>query len=247
MARVAPAVVVDRGSPVPLYFQVAEQLQRQIEQGGLPAGTMLENEIALAGQLGVSRPTMRRAIGFLVDRGLVVRKRGVGTQVITDKVRRPLQLTSLFEDLVAAGRKPTTRVLELSVHPATEAVAAALAIPDGADVIRVVRLRLANDEPIALMTNDLPLGHLDLDEVDLEETGLYQALRAAGTHIRVADQTIGAVNADAAQARLLGERRGAALLTMTRTAYDDQGRPVEHGTHLYRASRYAFSLTLVER
>jgi DNA-binding GntR family transcriptional regulator len=66
-------------------------------------------------------------------------------------------------------------------------------------------------------------------------------------HIRVADQTIGAVNATSQDAALLGERKGAALLSMRRIAYDDVGQAVEYGTHLYRASRYSFSLTLVER
>ncbi len=87
---------VDRNSPVPLYFQVAQQLEKLIESGELATGTRLENEIDLADQLGLSRPTMRRAIQYLVDRGLLVRKRGVGTQVLHAKVRRQVELSSLL-------------------------------------------------------------------------------------------------------------------------------------------------------
>ncbi len=102
MNRAAPPIQVDRNSPVPLYFQVAQHLEHLIESGELAPGTRLENEIDLADRLGLSRPTMRRAIEYLVDRGLLVRKRGVGTQVVHAKVRRQVELTSLYDDLAKA-------------------------------------------------------------------------------------------------------------------------------------------------
>src|ERR1700735_2172967 len=110
----AQSLRVDRNSPVPLYFQVAEHLEQLIESGELPTGSRLENEIDLADQLGLSRPTMRRAIQYLVDRGLLVRKRRVGTQVVNAKVRRKIELTSLFDDLDKASRVPSTRVLSFA-------------------------------------------------------------------------------------------------------------------------------------
>jgi len=240
-------IAVDRTSPVPLYFQLAQELQRLIASGEIEAGTRLDNEIVLADQLGVSRPTMRRAIQYLVERGLLVRKRGVGTQVVRTSVQRPLELSSLYDDLVLAGRQPRTTVLAVDTGPAEDDVATALGIDPESLIVHLQRLRLADDEPIALMTNYLPADLIDLTTSDLEARGLYELLRAAGVHIRIANQSIGARNATAAEARLLGETRGAALLTMTRTAYDDVGRAVEYGTHVYRGSRYAFSLTLVER
>ncbi|HSK26724.1 MAG TPA: GntR family transcriptional regulator [Jiangellales bacterium] len=240
-------ISVDRSSPVPLYFQLASELQRLIESGEIVSGTRLDNEIALADQLGVSRPTMRRAIQYLVERGLLVRKRGVGTQVVRASVQRPLELSSLYDDLSLAGRRPSTRVLVVEKVSADDAVASALGLDRGTTVVHLQRLRLADDEPIALLTNYLPPDVFDLSGADLETRGLYELLRSGGVHIRIADQSIGARNATAAEARLLGETRGAALLTMTRTAYDDVGRAVEYGTHVYRGSRYAFSLTLVER
>ena len=114
-------IPVDRNSPVPLYFQVAQQLERMIESGDLAAGTRLENEIDLADRLSLSRPTMRRAIGYLVDRGLLVRKRGVGTQVVPAQVRRQLELTSLYDDLARTRRDPRTRVLSFATEPASGA------------------------------------------------------------------------------------------------------------------------------
>ncbi|WP_131736315.1 GntR family transcriptional regulator [Actinomadura roseirufa] len=240
-----PAVTLDRGSPVPLYFQVAQQLEAAIRAGELPPGSRLENELELAARYRLSRPTVRQAIQHLVDKGLLVRRRGVGTQVVQSQVRRPLELSSLYDDLVAAGEEPGTRVLELGPVPAGGEAADRLGVPVGTEVLRLRRLRLTGGEPLALMTNLLPAGLIDVTAAHLEEHGLYETLRAAGVNLRIAHQTIGARGATTAEARLLDERRGTPLLTMTRTAFDDKGEAVEYGTHVYRADRYTFSHTLV--
>ncbi len=130
---------------------------------------------------------------------------------------------------------------------AHDEVATALGVAERTPVLYLRRLRFADDEPIALLTNYLPSSIGSIEAKDLEERGLYEMLRAAGVSIHQADQSIGARSATAAEARLLGEARNAALLTMTRTAFDDSGRAVEYGSHVYRASRYTFSLTLAER
>ncbi|HXP54334.1 MAG TPA: GntR family transcriptional regulator [Streptosporangiaceae bacterium] len=244
MNQSAQSLRVDRNSPVPLYFQVAEHLEQLIESGELPTGSRLENEIDLADQLGLSRPTMRRAIQYLVDRGLLVRKRGVGTQVVQAKVRRQIELTSLYDDLEKNQRAPSTQVISFKREPLTEVLAPELGLPLGADVYVFERLRYADGEPLALLRNYVPAGLLPMDAEDLEAHGLYDLLRASGITLRIARQSIGARAATAAEARALTETRGAPLLTMERVAYDDQGRTVEHGQHVYRASRYSFDLTL---
>lgn len=241
------SVSVDRASPVPLYFQVAQQIQTAIMSGQLPAGTRLDNEIQLADRLKLSRPTVRQAIQYLVDQGLLVRKRGVGTQVVHSQVRRTIELSSLYDDLAATGQEPTTTVLDLSTVAAGEDAAHALKVDVGTTVVKLHRLRSARGEPLALMINYLPEGLVVLDIDQLEGNGLYQLLREAGIALRVAHQAIGARSATAAEASALGDRRGVPLLTMTRTAYDDEGRAIEYATHAYRASRYSFEMTLVDR
>ncbi|MGK5532223.1 GntR family transcriptional regulator [Streptomyces sp. URMC 129] len=238
---------IDRTSPVPLYFQLSQQLEEAIEHGKLLPGTLLGNEIELAGRLGLSRPTVRQAIQALVDKGLLVRRRGVGTQVVHSHVRRPLELSSLYEDLEAAGQRPSTRVLDCSVVPAPAEVAAALGIPEGAEVHRIERLRLTHNDPIAHLRNFLPPRTLEPTAADLEATGLYRLMRASGTTLHSARQSIGARAATAEEAELLAEPKGAPLLSMQRTAFDDTGRAVEYGSHLYRASRYTFELQLLVR
>ncbi|NED96724.1 GntR family transcriptional regulator [Phytoactinopolyspora alkaliphila] len=244
MAEGVPQLVVDRASPVPLYFQVAQYLENLIESGVYPPGTRLDNEILLADQLGLSRPTMRRAIEYLVDRGLLVRKRGVGTQVVQPKVRRPVELSSLFDDLRASGREPRTEVLGFDVQHPAEAVAEALGIGVADEVYVIERLRYTGDEPLSIMRNYIPATVLKLSQEALARQGLYDLIRAAGVNLKIATQSIGGRAARAAEARLLDEKPGAPLLTMTRVAYDDAGRAIEYGSHIYRASRYTFELTL---
>ena len=242
-----PEVVVNRSSPVPLYFQVAEQIERAIQEGDLVAGDRIANELALADQLGLSRPTMRQAIQMLVDKGLLVRKRGVGTQVVQAPIRRSVELTSLYDDLKRAGMEPATVVLALDRVPADDETSGRLNVAVGAGLWQLVRLRSLQGEPLALMRNYVPESVIDLGEADFGATGLYEHFRANGIHLRVAHQTICARLVDEAEATLLGGRVGDPVLTMTRSSYDDQGRAVEYGTHLYRPDLYAFETTLVDR
>lgn len=240
------AVELDRSSPVPLYYQLAQAIEAAIRDGDLAPGDRFENELALAKRLTLSRPTTRRAIQELVDKGLLVRKRGVGTQVVQNPVHRRVELTSLFDDLTRAGQSPTTELLDYQRAVVDEDIATELNLAAGAEVVKISRLRCANGEPLAVMTNYLP-AELAPDADELEGSGLYQALRTRGVHIRLARQRIGAKPATRTEARLLEEKPGAPLLTMSRTAFDDSGKAVEFGSHCYRASRYFFETTLVDK
>ncbi|UGY94330.1 GntR family transcriptional regulator [Streptomyces gobiensis] len=238
---------VDRSSPVPLYFQLSQQLETAIEQGKLSPGSLLGNEIDLAGRLGLSRPTVRQAIQALVDKGLLVRRRGIGTQVVHSQVKRPLELSSLYDDLEAAGQRPATQVLRLETEEATAEVAAALGVAEGTEVRLIERLRLTHGEPMAYLRNHIPVDLLNLDSAELETTGLYRLMRGAGITLHSARQSVGARAASATEGDLLGEVEGAPLLTMQRTTYDDTGKAVEYGSHMYRASRYSFDFQLLVR
>lgn len=237
---------VDRSSPVPLYFQVSQHLEQAIESGAIPNGTRFENEIQLADQLGLSRPTMRRAMQHLVDKGLIVRRRGIGTRVVQPKVRRPMELTSLYDDLAMSGQNPTTSVMDLGEAEADEEVASRLGCAAGQPVLKIVRLRRAGDTPIAKLTNYLPESVGGFTAEDLESHGLYELMRGRGIQLHSATQFVGARNATAAESRLLNESRSAALLTMQRVTYDDHGDVVEFGDHIYAASRYSFETHLLK-
>jgi DNA-binding GntR family transcriptional regulator len=237
-------ITIDRASPVPLYFQLAQHFESAIRSGTLKAGARLDNEVELAERLGLSRPTVRAAFLYLANKGMVTRKRGAGTLVANERIDRDVELTSLYDDLAAAGRAPATKVIKNEVGHAPEQVARSLRLPDRALVICLERIRMADGEPIALMHNFLPAGLTHLSSEMLAEHGLYELLRASGIRLGSATQRMSAKNASAAEARILGETRGAALLTMERIAFDDGDHPIEFGQHLYRASRYAFTTTM---
>lgn len=239
----APKVMLDRSSPIPLYHQISTAIEKQIRSGHLVPGTRIENEVAMAHRLGVSRPTTRQALEDLVEHGLVIRKRGVGTQVAPELIRRPVELTSLYDDLTAAGRHPRTEVLSMEVVQADHATAERLGIDQGQDVMRIRRLRFADDEPLAILVNHMRPEVAPTAE-QLTSSGLYVSLREAGVQVRLARQTIGARLATAQESRLLTETPRAAVLTMERVAFDDANQVVEVGSHIYRASRYTFTTTL---
>src|ERR687890_1899597 len=108
-------ITLERNSPVPLYYQLAQYIEHAINAGDLAPGDRIENELSLTSRLGLSRPTARQAIQELVKKGLLVRKRGVGTQVVRSQFRRDERLSSLNEDLAKAGKRPSTRVLEYGI------------------------------------------------------------------------------------------------------------------------------------
>ena len=238
---------LDRRGPIPLYFQVAQRIENAILEGTLAPGARIENEVALGDRLGLSRPTVRRAIQDLVDKGLLVRRRGIGTQVVHGQVTRGVELTSLYEDLARDGKKPSTKTLKYEITKADAKVAERLGVAVGSPVLHLRRLRLADSTPVSVMENWLPADFTDIGEAELNEHGLYQMLRFRGVTMSVAKQRIGARKAQADEPDLLDIEKNAALLTMDRTAYDNSGRAVEFGHHCYRPDLYSFEATLVEK
>ena len=261
-------ITIDRESKTPLHTQISEPLATLILDGTLPAGSRLEDELSMAKRLKVSRPTARQALQHLVDRGLVKRRRGVGTIVSPMHVHRPMQLTSLLSDLSAAGHTTSTSVLDYVEHEADAEAAEHLEVEEGTAVVTCTRIRCADGEPIAVLSNLMPAAIAPTRE-ELEAGGLYDLLRAQDVIPTTAKQIIGARNATAREADLLHERRRAAggtpllvvtattreaeqlherrraaLLTATRITYDQSGRIIEYGQHIYRASRYTFETSL---
>lgn len=236
-----------RASPVPLYHQLAEQLSEAIECGRIEKGAFLPNELELASHWQLSRPTVRRAIQELVEAGLIVRRRGIGTRVVSERIRRPVRLSSLFEDLRSQGATPSTRVLVHERRAADDETAEALGISRGDEFVFLERLRLSGAEPFAILTNHLLVEAAgDITTEGLERSGLYELLRSGGVRPRAADQEIGAKVAARREAKLLNLTVGAPLVTMRRVMQDDSGRTVELGTHVYDARRYSVQISVID-
>jgi DNA-binding GntR family transcriptional regulator len=242
-----PRIEIDRSSPVPLYFQISRSIEEAVDRGELTPGERLPNEIEFAGMLSISRPTMRRALDELVEKGMLTRKQGVGTRVANAEVRRRVALTSLHDDLSAAGRHPQTRVLTFEPACVDRHAARALGLPGTEPVVRCERLRLADGRPLAILRNWLPARFDDITRADLETNGLYQLLGERNGRPAVAKQRITAVPAGALEAKLLGTKRSAPLISMQRTSFDAAGHAVEFADNLYRADTYAIEVTVYNR
>jgi DNA-binding GntR family transcriptional regulator len=242
-----PRIEIDRSSPVPLYFQIGRRLEEAVDNGDLVPGERLPNEVELAESLAVSRPTMRQALEHLVEKGMLTRKRGVGTQVSNAQVRRRVALTSLYDDLTAAGRTPETKVLTLNPAAVDRQAARALGVAADAPLVFCERVRLADRRPLAIMRNWLPARFDDITAADLEERGLYQLMAQRNARPAVAKQRITAVPASGVQAKLLDTKPHAPLISMQRTAFDAAGHAVEFADHVYRADLYAIEVTVFNR
>ncbi|SKB83822.1 transcriptional regulator, GntR family [Arthrobacter sp. 49Tsu3.1M3] len=240
-------IVIDRASPVPLYHQVAQGIEAAIRTGGLPGGARLDNEVDLAARLNLSRPTLHKAIEQLVQCGLVVRKRGVGAQVLAAEPGNTRRVSSHYDEMRRLGNDPTSEVISFSHLKADSRIRESLNLPVNAHVYHFIRLRKVSGRPQALMENWVRDDITELDEASLGSRGLYEILRNAGVDFRLANQRIGAMVANDYQANVLQAEAGAALVTMERTAIDGTGRRVETGCHAYLADTYAFSMTLVNR
>lgn len=238
---------IDRSGPIPMYFQVATKIEQAIADGVLPPGARLENEIALGERLGLSRPTVRRAIQELVGKGLLVRRRGIGTQVVQRPLTRKVELTSLYDDLELGSKHPSTTLLSREVIEADDHIAEVLSVPKGAPVLHVRRVRSSDGVPLAVLENFLPEEFTGISDEDLRSRGLYQLMRAKGTMLSVAQQTIGARSATHEESELLDIKDHGPVLTMDRTAYNNNGKAVEYGHHCYRPDLYAFEITLVNK
>ncbi|MCE3555916.1 GntR family transcriptional regulator [Pseudonocardia sp. RS11V-5] len=239
-----PPARIDRSSPVPLHHQVATWLEGLIVDQTLLDGARLTNEIDLAAELGVSRPTMRRALAHLVGRGLLVRRRGVGTTVRTPPVGRAPTLRSMHQDIVDRGATPRTTVLVCEPRPAEGMVAEALGVAPETSVTWIERVRHADEEPVAILHNAIPADVARLDGTDLETHGLYDLLGRARCVPHTARDVLSARAATAAEARLLGEPRRAPLLVVHRTTWNARGRAVEYAVHHFRARTHRVETTI---
>lgn len=240
-------ILVDRTSPVPLYHQLAEQFTAAIEDGTLKPGDSFENELSIADRLELSRPTVRRAISELVSRGLLVRRRGVGTTVASQVIHRRDELTSLYDDMQRKGQKPVTSVLGIAYDRRDARAAEMLGVDVDTPLVWIERLRLAGPTPTALMHNWLPPQYADITAADLEKGSLYGWLRQRGAVPVIARQTISARRPSAAERKLLALSAGDPLLAMVRRAYLANGQAVEFGDHCYRFDQYAFDVTVHDR
>ncbi|MGW3863621.1 GntR family transcriptional regulator [Streptomyces sp. NPDC005047] len=230
----------DRGTK---HERLRRSLRGEIDR--LEPHTALPTERELATRYAVSRSTVRQALDALADAGIVYRVHGAGTFVAAQTISKSHTLTSFTEDMLARGLTPGTRLIAADETAAGRQIAEELRIAPEHRVVRLVRLRTADDRPMCLETVHLRAERVpDLLSRDLD-TSLYDILQTHyGLRLVRADQVWTAISLDERSAVLLGVPAGAAAFHVRRVGLDERGRPQEATTSLYRADRYDVRMTV---
>jgi len=241
--------IINREIPLPYYYQLEEILREQIESGKWQVDQKIPSEAELCKTFSVSRTVVRQALSELVNRGLLYRVKGKGTFVAKPKINESLMqnLTGFYEDMIARGLEPVTRVLVQRKTPANKKVAEKLEIQPGAPVIEIERLRSVNDQPITLVTTYLPYELCPgLLQEDLTHQSLYRLLEDKYELMIVRGRrTIEAVAANEREAHLLQVQKNAPLVLLDSVSYLEDGRPVEYFHALHSGKRARFEVELV--
>lgn len=232
---------------IPLHEQISSALRVEIDSGGLPPDAQLPSEHELCQQFGVSRVTVRRALQTLEADGLIYRRPGLGSFVCERRLAQGLaRLTDFAQDMARAGIRATSRVLEQVAEPCPAPVAERLGLVAGTPVVRLARLRLGNDEPMAVDQTWIPRYYAQLlDGHDLARETIYRVLeREYGIPALSGRYRISATIADGDLARVLGVRPGDPLLLLERTTRTVGEKAIYFQRRYYRSDRLAYELEL---
>ena len=243
-------IKINAESDVPIYSQLAEQIRNDIRSRNLPTGTLLPPDRVYCEKLNISHMTVKKAIDLLVSEGLLTRKKGVGTFVASPKIRQELfSLAGFTGDNARHGRKIDSRVLRVGVQKAPDKVAARMHLRENANVIVLARLRMVNDEPVALET--AYLNHDDprcapIMSFDFSKESLYRVLKeVCGITLEYAKETIEVAYGSRESNQHLCSALDTPMFNLERISYDTDGCAVEFVESIYRADRYTFSATLI--
>jgi GntR family transcriptional regulator len=235
--------LISRRSKVPLYYQLYQILLDGIKDGTWGVDDILPSESDLVDQYDLSRATVRQAFDMLVNQGYVYRRRGQGTFVARPTIEQNLsRIVSFWEDMHQRGLAPGTRVISREIIPATEEMVEDLSIPLGEDLASIVRLRLADDEPMSVEYSYLVHRYCPgiLDQ-DYANNSLRKMLEDKfNLRIVYARQRIRAIPASEELANLLEIEPNSPLLHLERVSYTDEDIPIEYLEINLRGDRYTF-------
>ncbi|MGB8954369.1 MAG: GntR family transcriptional regulator [Tumebacillaceae bacterium] len=239
--------MLNKNIPIPLYYQLKERLTQQIMGGDFQPGTLMPSERELSDRYGISRMTVRQALGEMVKEGLLLREQGKGTFVAEPKITQGLlRLTSFSEDMQSRGLKPDSHVRAVYVQDTPPVVAAALGLAEKSQVIVLERVRLADQKPMAFEVTHVPVMLFPgLVQEDLHTSSLYTILEEKyGVKIKYARQSIEVGLSNRVESDCLGISIGSPVLKMERVTYDADEHSFEVVKSVYRGDRYKLHVEL---
>ena len=239
---------LERSNPLPLYYQLKEVLKQQIHAGHLAPHTAIPSEPELVAQYHVSRATVRQALTEMVHEGLLYRQHGRGTFVCEPRVQQNIsELTSLSEELRKRGKRPGGLLLVSELIRGSQEVRDRLRLTDEEQVVRLERLRTADDAPIAYEIDYLPHPRATGVYQRAKETGegsLYALLATEGMHAYIAEQTMRGDVASEREAELLRVAQNEPGIRLISTTFDETGAPIAYTEAFYPGRLYEFQLAL---
>jgi len=237
--------MLNKQSPIPLYYQLAEHLKEQIQAGELAVGDQLLPERDLAQQMGVSRMTARQAVAYLVNDGLIEVKPGIGTFVAQPKLtHNALHLLGFSEEMARVGSTVVSTVLEQRLIIPRKRIAEQLQMAPHEQVVSIVRLRQVDQTPLLLETSYIPAQLCPgLENADLAERSLYTLLETEyDLTVHRAVQTLEAATVSDYEQQLFQLAPGTAMLLLEGVTYNPKYRPFEYFKAVYRGDRFKFVL-----
>lgn len=238
--------MINKNSPLPLYYQLEEYIKGLIEKGELTPGDALPPEREYAEKYQISRMTVRQAFTQLVNEGYLYRVQGKGTFVAERKIEKPLQgITSFTEDMKARGLVPGSQLIHFEMIPATSQIAEQLLIPENTPVYDIMRIRLADGVPMALETNYISVHLAKGLSKEIVNQSMYAYIEGQlNISIESATQIIESSIASQSEAELLKISKGAPILLIQRKTFQKDGTPIELVKSIYRADRYKFMMQM---
>ncbi len=241
----APHIAIDRETPAKLYLQVMDAVRRNVASGEWPPGSRIPPEDALCRLFGVSKITIRQAIGRLAAEGLLARQQGRGTYVQTGAVGPGFTMrTRLAEEISGKGIEHTVRLVERRSAGAADPETRAFEGSPGASLLFIRRVREAGGAPVLIEDSVIPEDVCpDLAAVPLDNASLFALLQTGpGGRVHRAVETFEVGQLSGAEARILKARPGAPALIAYRRLYGAGGRPIACTRFVSRAGRYKFQI-----
>lgn len=233
--------ILDKRTPIPLYFQLKEILKEKIETGELKPGDLLPSERELKEKYEISRPTIRQALNELVNDGLVYREKGKGTFVAKPEINYGFiqKFTTFYDDMEEKGFNTKTRIIKIEVVSGLNALASILNIEEDDKVIVINRLRFINGEPIVSVINHIPydLCPALLDD-DLKDKSLYRIMADKYNIVPYRAQiTLEPIVAEKFDSKLLGIKVGSPMQLMKNITYTKENVVMDYFVSRFRGDK----------
>lgn len=230
--------------PIPLYYQLKEVILKAINNGDLKIGDCLPTEIQFMESYNISRSTVRQAILELVSEGYLYRQKGKGTFVSPPKIKQSYinKVETYNEQMKRLGIKPKTKILEFIITSPSSIVCKKLNLDSDSKVIKLVRIRYGDNEPIVIVETYLPykLGNFVMEH-DMAVESLYEVLsNRKNTQVIRATRAIEATVANKKEADTLQVEKGHALQVIKTVGCNKDNIPIEYTIAKYRGDRNTF-------